>query len=806
MYKKLIITVLCILSCGILFADIKKPNKCEVFKPVALLNVKSSLLEATVADKLAKSSTYGQDVIPQGNKKHWNVYSDRSENKTYQEPRKNSPVYERLEMGEELRIAKIQDGFALVYHEPKKSVIYPIISEDAVVRGWIPMENLLLWSTCPVNEKGIYNKALITVNMDNINAKNKVVMGNKYKNPDKTGPTEKVETGMTFYFIMKQQNDMVLLAYECDIAETEGQLLYGWVDKSTYVPWNQRSCIEPNWNTDAVARLESQYVSLYTKDKNSIESLSANEQNLHRITRYRFGGEGFPKEHGVDKYRMPANILRYPILANEKTPDSQYRCTTFGILGKTLNQHLIDLAEAEKEQENKLNDMSKLNLILVIDGTRSMGKYFSAVKDAIKEGCNYLMSDSEKNQYKAKVGLVIYRDYADGEQGLIEYLPMSEVNDIRLNEYLDNVGKYGAKSASADRTNEEALYKGLEVALDNQKMGYGKTESNLMLVIGDCGNAQNDTQCLSQEEIIDKLVDNRVNLMAFQVRRNNNPAWLLFNRQMRDIIKSTVQGQYTKLGLNINVDWKEVDDGYELNSTNSKREFFVASRRYDEPGVDMEVSKLTLLMVSSIRKFGGAIADQRAAIYDFVRSNESDDNAAIDKAFAISTLGEEVYNRLMQQRAFVAVMGYTDKNAPGGDNYWNPVIYISKDEFRQMMVRLAPVNAKANAGNRKEYVSALQALVRSMVPDITPEEMAQMDTGEIMRMITGLNVKSAALSGYRLVDIQDPTVVREAEFRRLVQDFKAKFKGLQTIFDGDYDYVYKSGNSSYYWIPVEQLP
>lgn len=798
MKKRLFITAISIFCIALSHAaDVKLPPTCTAFMPEVLLKYK--VLPATEAEKLANSKTFGQDVIPQGEKRYWDVYSDRENNKVYPEPRKNTqPLGKRLKLGEKLRIAKIENGFALVYSEPKVASKYPTISDAAVHEaiGWVPMENLLLWSTCPANENDIYNKALITLNMDEIGRQKSDKYGILYGNPDLSS-SRRVNTGMTFYFIMKQHpNGMVLLATECSLDNAVGkQTLYGWVDTKTYVPWSQRSCIEPNWEAEAIAKLNGK----------TVEVTSSN--NLV-ICDYKFGGEGFVNQYGPDKYRMPETVLRYPILNNDSGDDSQFKCTVFARLGQTLNQQMAKYNETVIKQRKALDDMSKLNMIFVIDGTRSMGKYFSAVKDAIKKGCEYLISDSENNKYTPKVGLVIYRDYADGEQGLVEYVPMSDVNDVRLIEYLDNVGKYGAKSSSADRTNEEALYKGLEYALDAEKMGYKKEESNLMMVIGDCGNDEKDNQCLSYDEIKSKLVENRINLMVFQVRRNNDSAWKLFNNQMRKFLLDNVQTQYEQLISGIKTVWEKDADGFDVKPGISDSQFFIGSIRYAGMGVDMEVSKLTSLMERSIGLFAKAIDNQRATLTDIGHTSDvSDDNRKISEAFAISILGEEGYKSMKDARSFTAATGYTKKTAPEGHDYWKSVIFISEEELISLMDRLTPVNNKANTGNRKEYVVALKNLVRSMLPDITEEEMAMKGTGEIMALITGLNVKSAALDGPRLVDIQDPTVVSEAKFRSLVQNFRDKYRNLRGIReDKNYKYVYKGDGALYYWIPVEQLP
>lgn len=798
MKNRIIISAIFVYCSTLLHAvNVNLPKQCIAFLPEILY--KSEVLLKTDADKLAKSKTFGQDVIPQGEKRYWNVYSDRANNKTYQEPRKNSSKYSELMLGERVRIAKIENEFALIYSEPKIASKYPIISAEAESKGWIPMDKLVLWDKCPANDKGIYNKALITLNMDEVGNENKGERLRGFQNPDNLNVSFHVKTGMQFYFIMKKlSNGMVLLSQECSLAGMVGSPFYGWVDQSTYVPWNQRSCIEPNWDTDAVERMKGETVQINSEDNQFLYGYdfgkAYKDQNNNDLT-------------GPDKYRMPATILRYPILDNDSGDETKFKCTTFGILGETnIQAHLDKLDKAKQKHEQILKNMGNLNMIFVIDGTRSMGKYFSAVKDAIKQGCDYLLGDSKQNDYTPKVGLVIYRDYSDGEKGLIEYLPMSKVDDVLLMEYLDNAGTYGAKSSSADRTNEEALYKGLEVALDTIKMNYSKNESNLMMVIGDCGNDEKDTKCLTKDEIVNKLVENKINLMTFQVRRNNEPAWLLFNKQMRDFQLENIQRQYGQLSSTVKVKWEKDADGFDVKPVDNESQFYIASIRYAaDMGVDIEVSKLTSLMERSIGLFANAISLQRRAIADI--GSEAVDDRGINESFAIAKLGKDEYERMKRERQFVAITGYTKKTASVGFDYWKSVIFISREELIQLMERLEPVNAKANAGNRKEYVSALKALVESMLPGITDEEMSKKSTGEIMALITGLNAKSAALSGPRLVDIQDPTVINEAQFRSLVQNFKNKYRNLRGIReDKDYKYIHKSDGTLYYWIPVDQLP
>ena len=55
-------------------------------------------------------------------------------------------------------------------------------------------------------------------------------------------------------------------------------------------------------------------------------------------------------------------------------------------------------------------------------------------------------------------------------------------------------------------------------------------------------------------------------------------------------------------------------------------------------------------------------------------------------------------------------------------------------------------------------------------------------------------------------EILDEDVVPKAEYLRILDSFRKKYKILQDIFEGDYFYVLRSNGVTYYWIPVDLLP
>ena len=281
--KRLSVLLLC---CGIVINAIaapQLPGNCTAGLPNLLL--KKTIKESEV-NNLVKAGKWGQTNKSQ---KYWTVYSDRSHNTTYNSPSTSSGKCDELDFNEQVRIAKIERDFALVYTENQKGVIYPLVSSNAKSRGWIPMKNLLLWSSCPTDEAGIYNKALIVLNIDEAK-KGNIDIGKRYQNPVTKDSPQKLVADMHFYFVMKKSdNGLVLLAKECKMEGYFYSVLYGWVSPGSYVPWSQRTCIEPNWKPSVAEELKGKRVNVYKDGRKAtdIEMGRANNITQNPTTLYR---------------------------------------------------------------------------------------------------------------------------------------------------------------------------------------------------------------------------------------------------------------------------------------------------------------------------------------------------------------------------------------------------------------------------------------------------------------------------------------------------------------------------------------
>ena len=774
------------------------PGKCTAYRPESLY---SSILFTDVAQSLAKSKDFGQTSTNKA-KEYWIVYSDRANNPTYVAPG-SSVVFSHLAFNEKVRIAKIDKGYALVYNEPKEQAIYPAISHESEWKGWVPMSKLLLWNTCPANRKGIYEKAMLCANIDeNLDNGN---LGKLFKDPANTNTFESLSINFNYYFVMKREDRMVLLATQNTMNGDSYKVLYGWVDENSYVAWNQRSCLEPTWEIEDVEYFAKQGTKVNIYEDERMKSKAS------YIT--------FTKKSGNDydpyMYRMSGSSLRYPIL--DRSTATLWNCSTFSSTG---SKGAINAGTTEKKKEDSifkknLDELSKIRIAVVIDGTKSMERYFPAVRDAVKEFNSYFQKTDD-----VQVGALIYRDIKDGEY-VTEIFPMTNPSNPALSDFLDHGGKYGIKSSPKDKSLEEALYYGIDKALDS--FGFKPEQSNIMLVIGDCGNSS-DFPEITKERIEKKLIDKSVTLMGFQVRNDSGaPAYTVFNNNICDLIIESLQGKFNELASGVVVKAKLQKNAYEFtnNATSIENSLYVGSHKYVQSGM-MEINELVKQLNEAVVTVKTAINNQRTILVDAV-NGVSDGTAAensfsnnsevsgpkLDAAWLAKRIGKETAESLKKSNTTVSFRGYTLKKDKASDrDYYKSVIFISQQELNTLMIRLAPLYevAQRKGNDREPYVKAMKALVQSMLPGITDAEMNAMGYDEVMGLVAGLNASTMALKGRSIAEIASVQAVNAAEYQTIIAKFKRQYMKLQAIQKRPYKFVREFNGAKYYWIPTEDLP
>lgn len=807
--KKFFTVLLCLVAPLCAIAQAPTADKCEVFRPKAL---GETILKESSVNTIGPNNRWGQNITPPS-KTYWEAYSDREGNIVYKEPSLSAQQLCKLAWNEVLRIAKIQNDFALVYKEPVKNIAYPNISGNAVFYGWVPMKNLLLWSGCLSDDNGIFYKALLCSNFDEVSKKQGGALAHEtgYLVPDKNGQQYKLASGGSqFFYVMKRENGMTLLAQQSTLeGSLSRQMLTAWVESHNFVPWNQRTCLEPNWNQEDVEYFLSRRMKvhqIYGKPELTDYLASVKVPVRDSLPQ---NAQDIDPEVWDNLFRWPGDRLRLPILGSHS---NAWNVSTF----VTPGSNTIDPDPKQYQQDSlkkaTLEAKLRFNIVFVVDGTNSMKPYFAGVRDAIKESLDFF----EKGQ-KVKVGVVVYRNKADGEK-VTAVCPLTASENIaRVIGFLDKV-----EAASVGLTEEEALYTGLNAALDGKKIRFGKGESNMIMVVGDCGEKieGSDTQ---RAEIVKKLVEKDIHLMAFQVKNINRAAYTLFTSQMNYLIRNTMLQNNRKYisspeaAAKINVTYVPLtENGAKGNKFYAKNtninDLYIGSNCVSDPSVNngiMPVNVLTKLIT-------GGVADVAAAIQKQLDLLVSPQNALVKPGDGEINLGEAFVKKMLGagigQGAVVNFSGYTRKTHSSGRDYFKPVLFIEEKELQELLRMLEPVKKAADESNaeyRKPYIDALRALVAGLTGSLSDATLSRMTQQDIMNMIGGLNAANKAAQGPTLDELNDPRIVPNNDYLAIINDFVKKIEELRYIANSeDYRkrYAKEFNGECFYWIPVEKLP
>lgn len=754
------------------------PKKVKVGRP-AILKQQPCKLEELKKEFCTERKWGTKKTAPE----YWFVYSDRSSNTLYSDANKTRELEATLAFKQELIIAEVQGDMALVYEDRySKNDDYPIIPQDkAKCLGWVPMDHLLLWDKCPTDLRGVQYKALISVNLDELKGDFDKFKDKHYEHPEKDNNPKDLQMDMKFYFIMKESNGRALLADRPTINGGNG--LYGWVDYTAFSRWDQRACLEPNWEPQFVMDHKGQDVGLY-HDK----GLTA------RATRWEYG-ESNGDDVSWSEYRMDPAQFRFPILDKVVEGDKIIHCTAFSSINGGKANYDEGNREVTEDVELIRKMRERMNLIFVVEATTEMNGIFPAIKESIKK-CEGLAGQG----LNVKVGAVLYRGAAQGASG-IETVALTNYDDPLLNKKLEAKNANGKISG---KDGDVALSLALEKAADAEAMGYNKDHNTLLLIVGSRG-APEDDMSFEFSQLQDKLLENNVQVMSIQVLRSDNGSWVNFNEQIRTLIKKNVQRQYKAIGDTPKFSQAIGGDGYNFYSekNSSDKSVLFAEVRYSKKLKEpLSPTEVTSYIDSGINKFA-EISEKWADHFE-----EALGDIEFDPQFLERYLGPEGYLQWKKVKGISALEGYTKFKDEEDQKYWKYILYLSGDELRGLIDEMKPAYeaAKEGSGDRKPYINAMKAIIKSHLGQNDDKKIDNMGVEDLQELLYGLNVHNDDREhNYTLKEIQDPRVVIASEYQTILYDFVEKYEGLKGIRE-NYRYRVEIGKDYYYWIPIEELP
>jgi len=783
----------CLLICGLSSAQ-KLPKQCKVSIPEYIANTGNVQPDWAISQKWQdwvvakiKSNDFGKP-----NTIVWKVYSDRANNKAYTEPNASSSVLSTLGFMQQLNVADIQNGFALVY----KSFYAGLeIAKDAQCFGWIPVDNLLLWEECPQTHSKIYQKALVVhdpAKHGSIAEKNPPF----YWGPDKkaeVNPNQRAKD-LEIFFVMKTaefgDSKFYLLSRSMLIGGNE-QTVYGWMPEEYITEWNQRLLIEPTHVSANVEYYKSKniYPTIFY-DLDDARQLWTNEVTQNPLWQYR----------DFNTKRMHEYAMRFPILAKGEIAADIYSVASIS----SISSQKID-PEFLKRIELLRQAKDNINVIFVIDATSSMKSFFPSVANALST----IMKGDFK--YPMKTGVVLYKNYNDRDK----------VTYKKLTEKIDEVSSFVALNqqtiANSETDDYAAMFPGLQTALDTRAMGYESDQTNFIILIGDAANNRTDPDGVTWQENVAKLsqkmFDNRINFLAYQVNHAGSTAYDDFAIQIGKLQKGLADKVKDKIGSG-DLEYKlQTNRLYVLARTGNSDELPVYdSYKYADSGQSEATDELQQLIIDNISKFQNFVFNQLSVL----EANNATTSAGGTGSLIEQKLAEVLrlygwnetdinqYIAYLKDGGFTKFIGYaTVKTNNSPYKLFDFVLFFSQNELEELIQQLNKINESYVVSDAKAFQDVIIRMGQAMLGQFSEDEIRKMDMDKLLGQIYGIPVPMN-LCGLDIIKI--PNMDKDA-LKDYITVFKNKLEQLKQInANSNYDGRFQRNGITYYWIPMDNMP
>jgi len=300
-----------------------------------------------------------------------------------------------------------------------------------------------------------------------------------YENPDFTGSSKPVKF-FRKYFVFKESGQGFLVGDATRRAST-----IGWIKQEDCVPWdNQQAIFFINKKT--AGRMP---VRIWREKDNIDKTEKAHfEESLSRD----FTTEPFPILQRDEPFIEVAFLWdapegAIPSLGQDLASAGGDQQKADLLQGKRIDQGTEgkQLPRGQQEAQQIIEQTKRMDLVLVIDITGSMGSYMSQVRSRLIEIVDALEKlTREGPQVTINVGIVAYRDYADGQvtHPLALTADMSKVRAFLSSSEFTPSGGAGINEAVCD-----ALYEACQMA-------WGDRALRVVCLVGDAPPHTNDDE------------------------------------------------------------------------------------------------------------------------------------------------------------------------------------------------------------------------------------------------------------------------------------------------------------------------
>jgi hypothetical protein len=737
----------------------------------------------------------------------WFVWSDRANNPVYRTSNCSELIAE-LEFGVECAVLEINNERLLIAHA-KEIRQGNFLDPEANAIGWIDFNNLLLWSECLKAGPCKLDKKALVFNADDRDGLTQTDIPPKFLNgPDHIYEviTDAGRDLVRKYFVFKETSDYLLLGNTPFLEKINNfdDAIVGWMPKKYCLIWNSNVALEINWEPEAVAERERMNNNvLIWENETDAAAFNKNakhlyvESPLYQERSIGFNNRFFILEQQEDQSDSNNNRLIKVGFLREETKDT--------------GQEYFDI-KTILEFNERIRNIRNINLIFVIDASRGMETYSSSISSAIQSTMR-MIEDEKRNRGWAyegnqiKFGVLLFRDEA--EEQIVQNFGYGLTDDIKnLPQWIES--NMNPQFSMFDRDTPEALFYGINEAIDIYYPDL--LETNYMIVIGAAGDHQNPDKIRtfkSENEVINRLVEHNMNLVAFQVHRppmqNIENPFQDFEDQLKHIMISSAEKLAFETSGGVYFEESE-ENTFKLNDNSPVFGEILIS----PSGSRMTSEQLESRLVNTIIEIDKRTTDRYQTIIDIMEENNKTYKSP--SGGDLKNLGltdDEIEIFLMGGLKQSYHEGYTFLQPENAEHPWfKYVLLIERRGMEQLISALIDLAVSKDYPideQRMRLINTAEQMLHVYFGNLSREIVHQITFGDLFFCITSKH-SQIKISNLKIHDLADLRITSDANIRELVDYFHKTLISLQEIYYSRDNYAsiwYPGSDEIYYWVPLD---
>lgn len=737
----------------------------------------------------------------------WIVYTDRDRVPVFEDSTCNSRIDgRRLRFLQRFYVLRASSSQRTLYLVRSESFPWDPRIEIKEEIGWVKAEHLVL-SPEPVRHGATFipKKAFIINDWRHFNRESYEDF-KKHKVTARAAPSDgarelRTISGMeTFTYIYKydvhgegRAEDakwfLVGSSRMLDIRGAERTLI-GWVPKSRVAEWDSRIALEPDERRVILGHI-------YVTENEPLLAERMPEEERARKARL--------IDRGIKK-RWSPNVWRYILL---EQPGEAVRSVRVGFQGPlcVYTEGGVDTLSGTGVRDKAMDTwyrIKNINVIFVMDATKSMGPYLSAAAEAAES----IMRTVDTTDVNVRFGAVVYRDFDD--------IPSEQFNQQPLTHSLHEVARFlrnqQEPSTGRDTDYEEALLAGLNLALEDIAR---EGQTNILIIIGDAGN--NDIKGLEKVEIprLRNLSDSRLPFVfALHLQRPpscsaERDAIGKFTRDVAPAFQAAQEAQ-RPVQERAQENWRRAGKKGPMPLIHP-----TAARETEPNKEDLErarkevatwIKNIVDLYAKAVRDFAqymsDGIPDDMAGVPSAPITVIDDPTPYAVTAVILDAMAREVsdpdlFKALVRDKAQIFEPGYVLVNDSLERPVMRPVLLMSEEDLANSIYVLNDLINPITMRDPQTLIRIWEKVMQNYLGTVP-------DTPELgIRMRYGIQFRG--LSKYLGRRFDELHHVSSAEFKELVEEGLKAMDKLNEIKNSP-ELWFRNYDERYAWVPAEDMP